>query len=264
MKFDKTLIIPDLKRLDESLEIAEKYSLGFEYDDFYSPKALDDKEFTDNAIKKYKSCKLPEFCTCHGDFYDVLIFSDDALIRKISGDRIYQSLEIAERIGASGIVFHTNHNPDLKMPAYVKNWLNTNVEFWEKALDKYKNLNIFIENMFDNEPSMLASLAAELRHFDNFGVCFDYAHAAISETPLDSWVSALSPYVRHVHINDNDLRSDLHLAVGDGKIDWKKFCIHYETYMPDASVLIETSSIENQLRSLRFLEKKCDVAFDKK
>lgn len=55
--------------------------------------------------------------------------------------------------------------------------------------------------------------------------------------------------------NDNDLKSDLHLAVGDGKIDWNRFKEHYFKFFTKASVLIETSSIENQRRSAEFLSK---------
>lgn len=250
----KTLIIPDRSRLDASLELAKKYNLGFEYNDFFSPRVMDNPALTDEITAVYKSCALPDYCTNHGDFFDVLIFSDDERIRVVSEERIAQSIAISKEIGAKGVVFHTNHNPALRMPSYIKNWLDKNVSYWSKTLEANPDINIYIENMFDIEPSLLASLAAELRYYDNFGVCFDYAHAAISPTPLDNWVSALSPYVKHIHINDNDLRSDLHLALGDGRIDWKAFEIHRCNFMPDATVLIETTPIENQIASLKYLE----------
>ena len=55
-------------------------------------------------------------------------------------------------------------------------------------------------------------------------------------------------------INDNDGISDLHLAVGDGTIEWDSFAKLRELYFKDASVLIETSSIESQRRSLEYLK----------
>ena len=62
--------------------------------------------------------------------------------------------------------------------------------------------------------------------------------------------------IRHIHINDNDLRRDLHLAVGDGRIDWELFCRYYQTYFEECSVLIETTKPDNQRRSLEYLRKK--------
>ena len=38
------MIIPRIDKLDESLAIAHEYGFGFEFNDFYSPKVLDDTE----------------------------------------------------------------------------------------------------------------------------------------------------------------------------------------------------------------------------
>ena len=80
-----------------------------------------------------------------------------------------------------------------------------------------------MENMFDDSPKMLEMLSLELCKHTNYGVCFDYAHAALSNVPCRDWAKTLAPFIKHVHINDNDLITDLHLAVGDGKIDWEEF-----------------------------------------
>ena len=101
---------------------------------------------------------------------------------------------------------------------------------------------------------MLARLAQRLEDMKNFGVCFDYAHAVIFGSDIDEWVKTLSPFVRHMHINDNDLKNDLHLAAGDGKIDWNHFKTNFDSYLSSAqTVLIETSLLENQRRSAEFL-----------
>ena len=105
------MIIPRIDKLDESLALAHEYGFGFEFNDFYSPKVLDDTELTESIIEKYKAAGLPDYCTSHGDFFDVLVFSEDKYIREISRKRIIQSLETALKIGARGVVFHTNHNP---------------------------------------------------------------------------------------------------------------------------------------------------------
>ena len=103
----------------------------------------------------------------------------------------------------------------------------------------------------------MEKLAKRLSAYENFGVCFDYAHvhAFGDETQIESWVKALSPYVKHIHINDNDFTADLHLALGEGKIDWKRFKEYYETYFPQASVLVEMKNLTDAEKSLEFIRK---------
>lgn len=249
------LIIPQRQNLKESLSLAQKYHLGFEFNDFFLPDVLDNASLCEEIIATYKAAPLPSLLTSHGDFFDVLVFSDDKEIRKISRRRILESLGVARKIGAGSVIFHTNHNPSLKAETYVHNWLHRNIDFWNEILKEYSDLNIYMENMFDDSPKMLEMLSKELCHHANYGVCLDYAHAALTNVSCREWVMTLAPYIKHVHINDNDLITDLHLAVGDGKIDWQEFISLQKEYFSDATVLIETSSLENQRRSIEFLKK---------
>ena len=184
----KFLIIPQLGALEESLALAEEYGLGFEYNDFFIPDIMDDEKLADDIIRRYKAQKLPEYCTMHGAFFDVIIFSSDKKIRKISEERIIRSLDIVREIGAKGVVFHTNLNPDLTSESYIKSWLDINESFWRMTLPKYPDLEIYMENMFDRTPDMLCGLAKRLEDITNFGVCFDYAHAAVYGSDIDGWV----------------------------------------------------------------------------
>lgn len=250
------LIIPRLENLEESLALAEKYGLGFEYNDFFPPAVLDDTKRQEEILLRYRAHRLPVRCTMHGAFLDVLVFSEDIAVRDVSLKRVAQSIEAAELIGAEGVVFHTNHNPLLTAESYRKNWLDRNERFWREILAEYPGAAVYMENMFDDSPDMLASLAERLADLRNFGVCFDYAHAASfgRNVPLGEWVKKLAPYVRHLHINDNDLKNDLHLAVGSGRIDWTEFKEYYLEYFTGCTVLIETSGIEEQRRSAEFLD----------
>lgn len=251
---NKRLIIPLLKEIEQSIFLAEKYDLGFEYNDFYHPDVLDNAEVQNNIIRKYKSFHFPEYCTLHGAFLDVTIFSSDKKIREVSELRVIQSIEAAKKINAKAVIFHTNINPILNLKEYENNWLKTNVEFWSRMLTDYPDISIYIENMFDQSPKMLKKLAKNLCEYANFGICFDYAHAVISSTPINIWVESLSKYVKHVHINDNDLVSDLHLAVSDGKINWQEFYYLYTEFLSETTLLIEVSSVEKQIRSIEALQ----------
>lgn len=258
MEVKNLLIIPDVERIEECLMLARQYDCGFEYNDFFIPDLLDDREYIEARIKLYKSIdELPKYCTFHGAFLDVTVFSDDSRIRQVSDYRVEQSLMLAEEIGANAVIFHTNYIPNFTLASYRQSWIDRNMIYWRNKAEKHKNLNIYIENMFDTDWKLLAELAGNMRDTGNFGVCFDYAHAHVfgNEWEIDSWSSALSPYVKHLHLNDNDYKDDLHLALGDGNIDWQHFKENYLKYFSDASVLLETRNMERIKKSLEFINK---------
>lgn len=258
MNIEKLLIIPQAGNLNEYLQLSKEYSCGFEYNDFFLPKVLDDSEKINSIMDTYDSCEeLPSYCTMHGAFLDVTIFSDDPRIVEVSDYRVEQSLQIACKLDAKGIVFHTNYLPNFLLESYRKNWVLRNETYWRQKLHKYKDINIYIENMFDVDCELLVSLAEKLRDEDNFGICFDYAHAHVfgnKGRDIEEWAKKLGPYIKHVHINDNCFEQDSHLALGEGSIDWKRFKALYEQCFSEASVLIEVSGIERARTSLEYLK----------
>lgn len=247
------LIIPDRKCLKQSLALAGEYGAGFEYNDFFAPDVLDDSGLCKKIAEEYRQFPLPGYCTLHGAFYDVIVFSMDKRIREVSDLRVRQSIEAAKNIGAGAVVFHTNYDPFFSQRSYIECWLDSNEKYWSGILGEYPDMNIYIENMFDRSPDVMAELAERLCRYENFGICLDYAHAALTPVSHEEWVRKLGKYIRHLHINDNDLTGDLHQAVGKGKIDWDEFYRLYNDHMAGASILIETVSYENQRLSLEKL-----------
>jgi len=248
------LIIPDVDNMDKCRELAKRYNLGYEFNDFYSSSILDDQIKSQDVIKMYMGSSLPSYCTLHGAFIDVIPFSKDEKIRSVSVARIRQSLDVARVLGAKAVVFHTNYNPFLNSREYINQWIDENSRFWANMLDEYSDINIYLENMFDVSPDIMGELSSRLCVHTNYGVCLDYAHAALSKVSPEEWCKKLGKYIKHVHINDNDLHSDLHLAWGDGQINRNTFYNCYKKYMNDATVLIETASMDNIKRSLEVLK----------
>lgn len=249
------LIIPDRAHKEQCLALAEQYHLGFEYNDFFLPDVLDDASELEAIMSEYRGWNLPEYTTVHGAFFDVIPASMDSKIREIAKLRIEQSIDAAKRIGAGAVVFHTNYNPFLNSESYNKKWIEENVHFWSGVLKSHGGIQIYMENMFDASPDLMERLSEQLAELPNYGVCFDYAHAALSSTPVEIWAKQLGRFVKHIHINDNDSVSDLHLAWGEGMLNRAVFYECYEQYMSDASVLIETTSMENKVRSLEMLKR---------
>lgn len=257
-------IIPDKEYFDESLELAKKYNCAFEYNDFFMPQVLDDLRKQEELIEYYVKRKS-DFSkdTMHGAFLDITVHSMDPLIREISELRIHQSMDIAKRMGLSGVVFHTGRIGGFRQKMYLKQWIAYNYEFFCRLAEEYPSINIYMENMFDEAPDILAEFAKRMVNVRNFGICLDYAHAALTDCPGKNWVEELSPYIRHMHINDNDFSTDLHQPVGDGKIDWQIFTQLMRQEKVESSVLIEVKGIAAQKQSLEYMEQNHIYPFDK-
>ena len=250
----KLLVIPDFKNIDDSIRLARGYDAGFEYNDFNFAKYLDDEAFCEKTVNEYKSYKLPDYTTNHGAFIDVLPYSTDKKIKEISIHRINQSIKITRKIGAKSVVFHLNYNPYLNHELYVKIFPKLNIDVWRPIIEENPDINIYIENMFEQDPYIIKKVAKALSEYDNFGLCLDWGHAVLSKTNPQIWAEELKEYVKHIHLNDNDLRVDTHLAWGSGQINRNQFYNCYNRYLSDATILIETVDIPDQRASLRQLE----------
>ena len=107
------LIVSKVERIQEYRKIADEYHLGFELNDFYVPSVLEDSCRQQELLDQYGCVGLPPGSTMHGAFLDVVLFSEDPQIRRISELRMAQSMDIAKRAGVKGVIFHTNSNPIL-------------------------------------------------------------------------------------------------------------------------------------------------------
>ena len=246
----KYYIIPNKDDLDKYIKLANKYNLGFEYNDFYDPKFLDNGN-VDNLINIYKSLNRKDD-TMHGVFYDIVLDSTDPKIAKISYDRVKSSLDIAAKLNLKGVVFHTNYITWMKNDWYRKNWVKKNKDIYLKLIEEYPNLEIYIENMFDLDPYELKNLMDEINH-ERIGVCLDVAHASISDIDINIWFDVLGKYIKHIHINDNDLKVDSHDEIGKGLIDYKKVFNLINKLDDKTSILIEIKDYDKTVNSLKYL-----------
>lgn len=254
---NKIYCIPKLNEIDNFLKFSREYDAGFEYNDFFVPSVLDNENEIDHIIAEYQKLDRDRSNdTLHGVFLDICVNSDDPLIYKVSDYRIHQSMDIATRLGVKAVIFHTNHIPNFKLKTYQDGWVDRNESYWKKLLSEYPDLNVYIENMFDNESELLKRLAERMIDEPRFGVCFDIAHAFIGTQPLAEWCHDLKPYVKHMHINDNDELQDTHHPVGSMKLPW----IIYKDFIASIpeetrpSVLIEVRTYEDLIKSVSYMK----------
>lgn len=255
-------LIPNRNELEQLVELRKQYKACWEYNDFFSPMVLNDKKVQREIIDTYAKV-VPDFSkdTIHGAFLDVTLHSMDNLIREASELRVRQSLDIAKEMGVRGVVFHTGRLYNFREENYTKNWLNVNEKFFRTILEEYPDTEIYMENMFDEASDIMAQLAERMKDADRFGICLDYAHARVYGENDIQWFNDLAPFVKHMHINDNDGMNDLHQPVGDGTINWEWFNQLMDQHNIQASVLVEVSGYEKQKKSLEFMTRNHVIPF---
>lgn len=250
----KLYLVPDRKDMERMCSLAKVYGCAFEYNDFYAAEIMEDSERQEEIIaayRKYRDGFTQD--TMHGAFLDVTIHSSDPLIRDASMLRVRQTIDIAQRMGLKGIVFHTGRLAGFRAAGYLADWRERNAEFFTQIAMQYPKQQIYMENMFDEAPDILAGLAEQMRDVKNFGVCLDYAHAMLTGRSGQEWIETLAPYIRHIHINDNDRVNDLHQPVGAGSLDWQEFDRLIRQYRIDVPVLVEVNGYEAQKKSLEYM-----------
>jgi len=260
----KLYIIPDAIHIEDSLALAEQYDAHFEYNDFYLPDIYDDEARVDALIDLYTA--LPRdrsLDTLHGAFLDVTVHSSDAEIRAVSDKRIRQSMKIAKRLGVCAVIFHTNLIANFKTQSYIDGWVSKNAAYWRTLSAKYPDIRIYIENMFDIDPTPMKALMESLSDAPGVQVCLDFAHAAVFGKNIQAWADALLPFAAHLHVNDNDGNSDLHLPIGDGVLDFALFDYVLAQSGMQPSVLIEVAGAASQEKSIQYLKQNGFYPFSK-
>lgn len=246
-------IIPNYREAMKWVAIAKEMNAAFEYNDFFIPAVLSDNNKMNEIAQVYRS--LDRDCsqdTLHGAFFDIVIDSTDPLIKQVSDFRVHQSMEMAKLIGCRAVVFHSNYITGFKSFPYRDRWVKENAEYYHNLLNEYPMLEVYIENMFDDSPELLRRLAEAMSDEPRFGLCFDAAHAYLWNLPLGTWLDQLSPYIRHVHINDNFKDEDSHLAIGTGTLPWD-ILRDDRLRRNNPSILIEVNNEEKLRQSYEFL-----------
>ena len=176
------LIIPEFGQRDRFAELAAKYDAAFEYNDFYKPCVYEDESEVKKRISAYKALTRDRSGdTLHGAFLDVVIASQDSFIAEYSRKRVWQSMDIAGKLGVKGVVFHSGLVPGVNNNIYISNWLDKQESLIRSLAKEFAGIEIYMENTHENTPEMLLILADRLRDCKEFSLCFDYAHAGISK-----------------------------------------------------------------------------------
>jgi sugar phosphate isomerase/epimerase len=160
-------------------------------------------------------------CTVHAPFMDLSPGGIDREIRQISRDKLKRAVEIANLLGAKGIVCHGAYDR-WRFDGREDLWLESSIDTWTEVLKDSGEVPIMIENIFEEEPSTLIALFDHFKE-KNLWFCFDTGHFNLfTAIPLMDWLVPLREKLREFHIHDNHGRSDEHLPVGQGTFPFRE------------------------------------------
>ena len=140
-----------------------------------------------------------------------------------------RSVEACAMLGIPVTVMHTSFSPEYTYPADWKGYFEYNRKFVGDVLEtaeKY-NINVCIENTSNGNAGSryFPRRACEMNDFIAFmnhpllGACWDTGHAAMDQI-FDQYneLKELGKNLKAVHIHDNGIHSDQHLAPYCGKL----------------------------------------------
>jgi sugar phosphate isomerase/epimerase len=107
-----------------------------------------------------------------------------------------------------------------------------------------------VENMVNVE-SLLGRFPGEIADMrvDSLGFTFDVGHANTADA-IDSF---LRMPVDHVHLHDNNGKTDQHLVLGLGNIDWSRVMRGLRLYK--GVFVLELRTLDEGVRSLKYLQR---------
>jgi len=204
-------------------------------------------------------------CSLHLSFYDLNLSAFREELRLAAIGSALKSVRLARELGATTA---TVHGGNLRLRYYGDEWKakaeDLSIDSLRRILEEcercgirllLENLNLFRKNEHQVYSSPESMLRAAQELGGRIGFTLDVAH--IVSLPMDvlRFVEIMGvERIGLAHLNDNDFGSDQHLAVGEGKIDYRGFMRAYLERGWSFPLLCETQTPEYALASKLYLE----------
>jgi len=158
----------------------------------------------------------------HAPFLDLTPGGLDPAVVEVTRGRLLEAASLAPLWGARHLIVH-NYYDEIRYGLVADRWLATAVETWRILLEATGTSQtvILIENVYETDPFMIRLLLEKIGH-PRLGLCFDAGHHNVfSQASLDEWLDVLGPWLKRLHLHDNDGSFDQHLGLGRGTFDFK-------------------------------------------
>lgn len=216
-------------------ETARRYDLGLEIAEYCTAYNMDERFPETDATVREKLGGITRR-TLHAPFNELFPCAIDPRARALAADRFREAIALAGRYGAEKVVIHGGYNPQIYYPCW---YTEQSAAFWKEFLRNDPGVDIVLENVLEEKPDYLLDI---VRAVDSprLGLCLDVGHAnAYSSSPVTEWLERSAPYLRHIHLHNNNRTSDAHAPLDAGSIPMRGFLERALTLCPVASVTLE-------------------------
>lgn len=191
----------------------------------------------------------------HMPFIDLKPGSPDNYIHEASIRRLKEAVAFAKLYSPEHIIAHTGYVPNVYNGHYSR-WIENSLIAWRAILDEAGDIPVYLENVYEQDPTEIGDLLSELG--GRAGFCFDLGHwfsfgGGKKGGDLTSWLQGLGPYLRHLHLHDNDGLHDEHLGLGTGKIPFVELFAGLELLDLCPGFTLEPHSPYDFEKSLEFI-----------
>ena len=209
------------------------------------------------ALKKEAEAHNLDFVV-HAPWAGINIATPSPTVRHAVLKRLTKSIVLAGQLDCSLWLFHPGSRTGLSHFYPGKDW-QLNLESVRALLRvaRKEDVKIAIENTPEPFPSLMKSVDDFHRFYedldDDIGVVLDVAHANLNNQ-IQDFIEQFSGKIVHMHVSGNDGASDLHLGIGHGNIDWKKFAkLTKDVDYGNLIVIESTDHITESIRTMRRL-----------
>lgn len=216
------------------------------------------KKFTEKKIKRIKELNLDISVHCPNmrlkyPIWSFITKKPQLYFKRHQAKEFGKSLLVAEKLEATHYVMHGGGFPRgysrfewLKKKEKFPEVLTRDLKsFFMKAKDS--GVKVLLENLMPfNIFGEISDIVYTQEKFPWTGFCLDFAHSELTKQ-----TDTLKRFdIEHVHISDNDLINDSHLAIGEGKIDIFKLFKILRDKGYKRKIISEDQNISNAVKSV--------------
>lgn len=193
--------------------------------------------------------------TVHAPFAGINIATPSRLLLNATLKRLKQSIVNASMLECRLWVFHPAMKTGISMFYPGMDWARNLESIHNLArFASVHNIKVAVENVM--EPFVMKSVEDFRRFYresgQNMSMVLDTGHAHICGQ-LESFMTEFSDKIVHIHAHDNDGKSDQHLGIGYGSINWNNFASLLRKKPFNGTITVE--AVEHVEQSMDELER---------
>lgn len=225
--------------------------IGVEIQDFVEPN-LSHEEMA-STIGNYKKVlkNFNNIKALHGPFLDLKPASPDPDIRKVSQEKYFNTLRIAEELEMDYVIFHSQMNPLLNEPEIMALNCSQSAAFFNLLMKEttYKGI-VLIENIFEKDPKDMMQLMDQMAT-DRIKINLDIGHAKLSGKNIDTWMRALKEHIAYIHFHSNNGIYDEHRSPTDEEIQGLYHLLDRYNINPVISLEYDKKDLRKEIQRLK-------------